>query len=196
MMDFMRMPMYLFDQEGFASNICELKEAFQSHYSNFDIAYSFKTNYLKAACETVLSLGCYAEVVSQFEYEYARQLGFADRKIVFNGVIPSEYKYHLLCAGGIVNVDSLNEYSQIESMANYYNTPIKIGIRLNFDVDGTKSRFGIELHGADFDEIVSRISSNPLISLSGFHHHIHGKRSVQDWIKSTVNNLGYKFTEI
>ena len=175
-------PMYLFDLEGFASNIQELAGSFRGEYPNTDIAYSFKTNYLLAACKAVKEKGCLAEVVSPYEYDYARAIGFGNGKIIFNGVIPSERKFDVLRAGGIVNIDSLLEYEMMEELAAGAGTPIKIGIRVNFDVCGHHSRFGVDIGGNEFQVIMDRISHNGLVSLGGFHSHVHGTRAVNYWL--------------
>ena len=172
---------YLFDLDGFSGNVTELLEAFRRFYGNFDIAYSFKTNYLKAACDTILSLGCCAEVVSPFEYEYAKQLGFPDRRIIFNGVIPCDVKYSVLRAGGMVNVDCLDEYLRLEALAEREKAHISVGVRVNFEVDGATSRFGVDLTGDDFKTIIRRVARSRFVSLGGFHHHLHGRRSVRYW---------------
>ena len=58
---------YLLDSKQFRSNYTELKNAFSSIYSNFNIAYSYKTNYTPRLCKIVNELGGYAEVVSEME---------------------------------------------------------------------------------------------------------------------------------
>ncbi len=178
-------PHYLFDREAFGENIDELRAAFLSRYGNAAIAYSFKTNYLKAACETVREHGCFAEVVSPLEYEYARRLGFSDGDIVYNGVIPSDTKFNVLAAGGMVNIDSLAEYERMEELAHLGGTSINIGVRLNLDVSWATSRFGIPPDGADFLNIMERISKDSLMSLGGFHSHAHGGRDVRCWVERT-----------
>lgn len=174
-------PHYLFDRESFGENIDELRAALLSGYGNAAVAYSFKTNYLKAACETVREHGCFAEVVSPLEYEYARRLGFSDGSIVYNGVIPSDTKFNVLAAGGIVNIDSLAEYERIEELAHLSGIPISIGVRLNLNVSWATSRFGIPPEGEDFHAIMERIAKDSLVSLGGFHSHVHGGRDVRCW---------------
>ena len=106
-------PHYLFDREGFGQNIDELLEAFLPRYGNFALAYSFKTNYLKDACDAVNERGGLAEVVSPLEYSYAMHLGFPESRIVYNGVIPDDGKLAVLAGGGTVNIDSLAEYERL-----------------------------------------------------------------------------------
>ena len=57
---------YLFSITKFQNNLSSILRAFQSIYPGVLIAYSFKTNYLKAICEAVLDKGQMAEVVSPY----------------------------------------------------------------------------------------------------------------------------------
>ncbi len=176
-------PHYLFDREGFGQNIDELLEAFLSRYGNFSLAYSFKTNYLKDACDAVNERGGLAEVVSPQEYSYASVLGFPESRIVYNGVIPDDGKLAVLAGGGMVNIDSLAEYERLAWLAQELSTPISIGVRVNLDVPWATSRFGIPPEGDDFAAIMERISQNGFVSLGGFHSHVHGGRDVRCWVE-------------
>lgn len=176
-------PYYLFDLDGFRSNITELCTAVRRHYQNFELAYSFKTNYLRAACEAVKEAGGYAEVVSPYEYAYAKMLGFDGSKIVYNGVIPSFGKVHALAAGGMVNIDSFAEYEQLENFVELFHTPMKVGVRVNLKVADSRSRFGIPPESEEFQAIMRRIDDHPLMSLGGFHNHLHGRRWVRHWLQ-------------
>ena len=172
---------YLFDREGFDANVKELSSAYMSHYRNFKIAYSFKTNYLKAACEIVKNNGFYAEVVSPYEYRYAREIGFAPDRIVYNGVIPSATKYIAARDGGMVNVDNIREFEMIEKHAALAGVPVNLGVRINFETDGAKSRFGVDIDGEEFKELMDRMENSRYVTFAGFHNHIHGKRGVRFW---------------
>ena len=76
---------YLLDSEQFRSNFLELKECFSSIYPNFNIAYSYKTNYIPKLCKIVNELGGYAEVVSEMEMELALRVGVVPKRIIWNG---------------------------------------------------------------------------------------------------------------
>ena len=58
---------YLLDSTRFRKNYAELKAAFNDVYPNWNIAYSYKTNYTPKLCRIVNELGGYAEVVSEME---------------------------------------------------------------------------------------------------------------------------------
>ena len=56
---------YMLDSKQFRENFIELKSEFSKIYSNFNIAYSYKTNYTPKLCRIVNELGGFAEVVSR-----------------------------------------------------------------------------------------------------------------------------------
>ena len=78
---------YLLDSAQFRTNFLELKEAFSAIYPNFNIAYSYKTNYTPKFCKIVNELGGYAEVVSEMEMELALRCGVEHSRIIWNGPI-------------------------------------------------------------------------------------------------------------
>lgn len=78
---------YLLDSEQFRNNFLELRDAFRSIYPNFNIAYSYKTNYTPKFCKIVNELGGYAEVVSEMELEIALRVGVEPNRIIWNGPI-------------------------------------------------------------------------------------------------------------
>ena len=76
---------YLLDSAQFRKNYTELKSAFSEIYPDFNIAYSYKTNYTPKLCKIVNELGGYAEVVSDMEMEIALRIGVNPEKIIWNG---------------------------------------------------------------------------------------------------------------
>mgnify|MGYP003311490294 CR=1 FL=1 len=168
-------------------NIRSMEEAFKSRYGNFQIAYSFKTNYLKRICEIVKESGGMAEVVSPLEREYARAIGYDPDQIIYNGVIQDpEGKFDLAAAGGMVNVDNLHEYDEISRIAaeklKGTGKKIRIGVRLNLQIGQSfKSRFGVDVNSLEFYELMNRIHSDQYIDLGGFHCHIGSSRQQEFW---------------
>lgn len=78
-------PFYLFDEKGFIDNYRKLEGIFKAIYPNYQLSYSYKTNYTPFVCQLVRSLGGYAEVVSDMEYTLAKKLGYDNKQIVYNG---------------------------------------------------------------------------------------------------------------
>ena len=67
-------PFYIFDEKGFIDNYRLLEETFKAVYPNYQICYSYKTNYTPFVCDLVKRLGGLAEVVSDMEYTLAKKL--------------------------------------------------------------------------------------------------------------------------
>lgn len=174
---------YLLDSDKFRDNYSELTNAFSNIYSNFNIAYSYKTNYTPKFCKIVNQFGGYAEVVSDMEMELALRIGVHPKKIIWNGPIKNEQKVaQLLLTGGTVNVDSFCEMALIHKLAEEYPEHIlNIGIRCNFDIgDGVISRFGFDIDHADFNQALSLVKKTKNLYLINVQCHF-AKRSIEHW---------------
>lgn len=174
---------YLLDTKRFKTNFSELLSAFRSKYKNTYIAYSYKTNYIPKLCAAADSLGGYAEVVSDMEYEIAKRIGVKSEKIIFNGPYknPGAVK-ELLLSGGIVNIDAPCEFALIGEIAKSNpDKKLKIGIRCNFDInDNVISRFGIDVDSPEFKKALSLPEAYPNITVVGLHCHF-AVRKLERW---------------
>ena len=174
---------YLLDTELFCQNLCELKNAFVAIYPNFNIAYSYKTNYTPALCRLVDKMGGYAEVVSDMEMELALRIGVEPKRIIWNGPYKNPAKEEeLLLLGGTVNLDSIGEAERICAFANSYPGHIlRVGIRVNFDIrDGVLSRFGFDVDTEDFCRAIAMLQAEPNIYLAGIQCHF-ATRRLDSW---------------
>lgn len=127
-------PFYMMDGSTYMHNIESFKSAFLSKYPHLVVGYSFKTNYVPALCNIAMAAGCYAEVVSEMEYDLARRIGF--KNVIFNGPIKREpILYKALNEGSVINLDSLYE---VESVLKYKSKnpgrDVAVGLRLNIDL--------------------------------------------------------------
>lgn len=166
----LKTPLYIADKSDFKRNITDFIVAFRKYYPNYNIGYSFKTNYCEEFINVVKEVGGYAEVVSPSEYQMALNYGFDYSQIIYNGVIP-DLDDKLRCAnnGGIVNID--NGYELIQ-MVNVSSIPLNIGIRLNFDIGNSIiSRFGIDVDSMDY-LMVKDLIEKGLIRIKCVHCHI------------------------
>ena len=174
---------YLLDSKQFRTNYAELKNAFASIYPNFNIAYSYKTNYTPKLCKIVNELGGYAEVVSEMELELALRIGAKYENIIWNGPIknPSVLKEFLL-NGGVVNIDSLDDFELVKDIVdNNPNKQIRLGIRVNYDVgDGVISRFGIDVDSNEFATVLDYCRTTKNVELVNLQCHF-AKRQIEYW---------------
>lgn len=173
---------YLLDSEQFRKNFLELKDTFQSIYPNFNIAYSYKTNYTPKFCKIVNELGGYAEVVSEMEAELAIRCGVEPTRVIWNGPIKNRDKLkEYMFMGVTVNIDSLSEAKYIEELADKTDKKLNVGIRCNYDVnDGVVSRFGFDVDGDDFKEVLDIVTKTPNLHFVNFQCHF-AKRQVEYW---------------
>lgn len=174
---------YILDSTQFRKNFHELKDAFSKIYSNFNIAYSYKTNYIPKLCKIVNELGGYAEVVSEMEMELALRIGVNPKNIIWNGPIKNPIELErFLKLGGVANIDSLDDLKIIEIIINSNpDTSFNLGIRVNYDVgDGVTSRFGFDVNSTDFIECLDFFKNKTNVTLINIQCHF-AKRNVEYW---------------
>ena len=174
---------YLLDSAQFRKNFTELKAAFNDIYPNWNIAYSYKTNYTPKLCKIVNELGGYAEVVSEMELEIAKRIGCKMNRVIWNGPIKNvPIMEQFLLDGGTINIDSKEELEQVKDIHNHHaDNLIDVGIRCNDEVnDGVVSRFGFDIDGEDFMEAVKFATTTKNVKLINFQCHF-AKRQIAYW---------------
>lgn len=174
---------YLLDSAQFRKNFAELKTAFNNIYPNWNIAYSYKTNYTPKLCKIVNELGGYAEVVSEMELEIAKRVGCKMDRVIWNGPIKNvPIMERFLLDGGTINIDSIEELEQVKDIHNRHaDKMIHVGIRCNYDVnDGVVSRFGFDIDGAEFMEAVKFATTTKNVKFINFQCHF-AKRQIAYW---------------
>ena len=165
---------YILDSDIFLTNYDEMLACFREIYSDSAIAYSYKTNYTPALCRVIHARGGFAEVVSEMEYELAERLGVPPQNIYYNGPYKKiPFLRKALQDGANVNLDSLTEVRAALALACEYATrPFAVGLRCNFDIKtGTVSRFGIDITGDEFAEVLDLLRSSSNVPLAGLHCH-------------------------
>jgi diaminopimelate decarboxylase len=174
---------YLLDSTQFRKNFAELKAAFNNIYPNWNIAYSYKTNYTPKLCKIVNELGGYAEVVSEMELEIAKRVGCKMDRVIWNGPIKNfPIMEQFLLDGGTINTDCIEELEQVKEIHNRHaDKLINVGIRCNYEVnDGVVSRFGFDIDGEDFMEAVKFATTTKNVKLINFQCHF-AKRQIAYW---------------
>lgn len=174
---------YLLDSEQYRNNFIELRETFRKIYPNFNIAYSYKTNYTPKFCKIVNELGGYAEVVSEMELEIALRVGVKPNRIIWNGPIKNPKKLEeFLVAGGTDNIDSVEELEVVKNIAERHpDKTLNLGIRCNYEVnDGVVSRFGFDVESERFKNVLAFVTSTPNVHFINFQCHF-AKRQIEYW---------------
>lgn len=172
---------YILKSNVFENEYDLLLDSFKEYYDKVNIAYSFKTNYIPNFLNIVKDKKGYAEVVSIMELELALKVGFLPQNIFFNGPFKhQEETSSFLKLGVLVNVDSYDEFKWIEEFANKSETICRIGIRLNFNISDSPSRFGIDINDEIIQEIINRSNSSKFLSLESLHYH-YASRKLSEW---------------
>ena len=182
---------YILKPNIFEKEYSLLLNSFKKYYQKINIAYSFKTNYIPDFLNIVKNKKGYAEVVSIMELELALKVGFLPHNIFFNGPFKHrEETSNYLKLGVLVNIDSYDEFKWIEEFANKSKTICRIGIRLNFDLNDSPSRFGIDINDEKVHEIISRSNSSKFLSLESLHYH-YASRKKSSWKVCTKKIISF-----
>jgi diaminopimelate decarboxylase len=168
-------PLYVFSEKRLKEIYKRNYKAFSERYPKVCFAWSYKTNYLKSICSLFHKFGSIAEVVSEFEYDKARKLGVKGENIIFNGPykpIPALEK--AVKDGAKIHVDSFDEISDLEEVADKLKTKISVAIRINLDagIYPQWSRFGFNLESGQAADAVERIKAGGKLKINGLHCHI------------------------
>lgn len=176
-------PFYFFDEKGFVDNYKKLENKFKAIYPDYQISYSYKTNYTPFICQLVKTLGGYAEVVSDMEYVLAKKLGYKNCQIVYNGPSKGDEMYEHLEYGGILNIDSLDEAKRVVTYCRKNaSKQYTCGIRINMDLGANFiSRFGMVDDSPELLESVKIIRNTENLKLIGLHCHISRCRGADAW---------------
>lgn len=175
-------PYYSIDLQKLEKNLSDLRSSFAALWPDFMVGYSFKTNNLPWLAKWMKSQQVFAEVVSTPEYELAKFVGYADNQVIINGPCKGyDTMDKILIAGGIVNLDNFQELNHIRDNQEAYPHDIKVGLRINFDLESAcpgetipgkePSRFGFNVENGDFQKAIHFLKDIPNIKVVGIHAH-------------------------
>ena len=168
-------PLFVYSERVIREKHQELMRSFSTRYPKVQHAWSYKTNYLQAVCQSFHRLGSWAEVVSTMEYEMARRLGVEPSKIIFNGPFkPYDGLKQAIVDGAIVNIDNMDELYDIEKIVSETGAKAQIGIRVNMALGAQMAwdRFGFNVDGGQAHQAVKRIVAGGKATLVGIHAHV------------------------
>ncbi|MCW3149325.1 hypothetical protein N8H22_12040 [Stutzerimonas stutzeri] len=168
-------PLFVFSEHALRNKARHAREAFKRRYPKTSFAWSFKTNNLQSVCQILRQEGWIAEVVSDFEYEKARHLGFAGPEIVFNGPYkPRHILQRAIDEGALLHIDNWDELNLVEELVKDRRQPLDVGIRIWLDagIRPVWSKFGFALANGEAERAADRIVKNPKLRLHTLHTHI------------------------
>lgn len=180
-------PFFLIDEESLDNNFQYLRESLESSWGNYIIGYSYKTNALPWVINHFKKLGCYAEVVSDDEYELAISIGVQKKRIIYNGIAKNKETFlEAIRNHAIVNIDA--EY-EIDWLNELDKGDYSVGIRCNFDLESMcpgqtqcgedGERFGFCYENGELKRAIERIEKTG-VKVTGLHLHKSSKTRMPD----------------
>lgn len=178
--DSLKTPCFILDKEELSRSIKGFQVALNNRFADWTIGYSVKTNSLPYCLSVANKQGCYAEVVSDDEYELALLCGFRKDHIVYNGPMKSRESFlDALTNGAIVNVETHRELEWLKELPK--DKLYSVGLRLNVNIskispedaieDNDDSRFGFSDETEEFNNAIESIYELSNVKLSGIHIH-------------------------
>lgn len=173
-------PFYLYSLEQIKNNFNYFSQSFKQ--TNPVICFAVKSNPNLTILKTLKKLGSGADVVSMGELQIALKAGINPNKIVFSGVgkTVEELNYAISKKILLINAESEGEVNEITRIARRKKCRVKIGLRLNPNINaktikkistGKKSdKFGISLEKCL--DIFKRNIHNNNISIEAISVHI------------------------
>jgi len=162
-------PIFIGDTKIIAQRHHDLKNALEKNWLNYQISYSFKTNY-SIIENNYFKNNFWAEVVSAKEYLLAEKNQY--KNIIFNGPLKTESSLkQAIKNNSIINLDHESEITKVAKHNN--KTKTNFGLRLNIITDQTtqKSRFGFSIENKQAEKAL-KIAKINNVSISGLHIHL------------------------
>ena len=180
-------PYFLIDEESLDNNFQYLRESLETSWGNYIIGYSYKTNALPWIVNHFKRLGCYAEVVSDDEYELAISIKKKKKHIIYNGIAKNKDTFlEAIRNHAIVNIDA--EY-EIDWLNELDKGDYSVGIRCNFDLESMcpgqtqcgedGERFGFCYENEELKRAIERIEKTG-VKVTGLHLHKSSKTRMPD----------------
>lgn len=183
-------PYFIIHKEQLSKGLEVMKTSLSKAWPNYIIGYSYKTNALPWMIRFFHDQGCYAEVVSDDEYNLAKSI--ETERIIYNGVAKSKDTFlEAVRNHVIVNIDAEYEIEWLDELSNEadFAETFKVGIRVNFDLESMcpgqaqcgedGERFGFCYENGELKRAIDKIHSKD-IEVAGLHLHKSSKTRMPD----------------
>lgn len=175
-MEKLKTPYFQINKDALDDGLKKLNDALNALWSNYIIGYSYKTNALLWVIKYFKDHDCYAEVVSDDEYELAKSIGV--RHIIYNGIAKSKDTFlEAIRNHSVVNIDAEYETDWLDELEP---GEYEIGVRVNFDLESKcpgqtqcgedGERFGFCYENGELKRIIDKIQ-NKGVRVAGLHLH-------------------------
>ena len=151
-------PTYVYSRTAIEDNWRTLDQAFEAYPHS--LHYAVKANSNLAVLHCLAKLGSGFDIVSGGELHRVLTAGGDPSKVVFSGVAKSDQdiNYAIERGVGCFNIESIAEVDRLQRIASKHDKAIKVGVRVNPDVDPkthpyistglTTAKFGIAIERA------------------------------------------------
>jgi diaminopimelate decarboxylase len=149
------------------------------------VHYSVKTNPIPGFLQLLKSEGLGVEVVSEYELDLVRLLGFEDKDIIVNGPAKSEALYRKVRERHVkmLTIESPGELSRVLALQDGHAAPLDVGLRICPGLSGNGwkptlnsstrgSPYGFLVGSSELDEALSVLKRHPGLHFVGFHMHL------------------------
>jgi len=190
-------PLYVYSAKTIRRHYLSYQMAFK--YIDHLICFAIKSNPNIHIIKLLADMGCGADVVSGGELFLAKKAGIRGDKIVYTGVgkTEEEIRYAIKSKILMFNIESEEELIKIDKIAKDMNQKVRIGLRVNPDVDAKthpyistglkKYKFGIPIEDAlDLYMVASRMNN---VEITGVHSHIGSQITETGPFIEALNNI-------
>ena len=195
-------PLYVYSKRQMVQNFHSFDETLKSSGKEHYVSYALKANSNIELLKILAEEGAGADVVSAGELLVALAAGFTPEKITFDGTGKTDSEIELALKANIhaFNVESLEELSVINGIAEKFALRAKVSIRVNPDVDAKshpyistglkENKFGIDMENAR--EAFIYASKQPALEVVGIHVHIGSQiTSLDPFIKAARSTVKF-----
>ncbi len=178
-------PLYVYDDAHLRARALEMREAFQTRWSNSQILYATKAYFSPYLAHLYRDAGLGLDVTSEGEMEIARRVNFPREKIYLHGnnKTPAEIRGALTLGVTHIIVDNLDEIELLNQIATELQVTPRVLLRLAPAIDPhthrylatgvAESKFGLSLATGDARIAAARVLAlAPRLELVGLHVHI------------------------
>jgi diaminopimelate decarboxylase len=176
-------PTYIYSKSRIIENYDAYCNNFKkNNISNYLICYAIKANENLSILKILANLGSGADTVSANEIKKSIMAGILPHKIVYSGVGKSdeELEYAIMQQIGQINIESKEEFENIQRIAKKLNMIANISIRINPDIDACthekittgkkENKFGVDIKIAEL--ILLEAKKDNLMNVKGLSIHI------------------------
>lgn len=193
-------PLYVYDAETIRGQARALLAAFGPRFPKLRVRYALKANTNVEIVRLVLGEGLFPEVVSEGEIRAALKAGARGSDVLFSSSSksPSEIDFSLE-HDVLLNVDNLDELSQVSAAAVRRGTTARVSFRINPGVDPdtlhqintgcSESKFGVHLDGGIARKGYETAMALPNVAVAGIHCHIGSQIVATDAYEETARKM-------